>query len=265
MDVKKTVKHGNVEVDALRATCKDAKHPTAKIMSNPITFRIVQITVCVCQAVRDQHAVHTEMMHTKRGSFEFSTSMARGSYEKVLSDTCGFFSSRPCLLQCGFEVPPPQDKAVANDFDWDAFPHKDDNGMAKLMLTLILQILCFRGITSMTYTRGLAKVFFGRVDPTPGIKAATLKYLQSVWEALEWAEGIMHMDSAVVSFLDKLIWPRSDWIRSVLTVLSEYGFKFVPKWLNELLRGLAGAWLLLRFARGSSIHSVIPSGRLSHL
>ena len=137
--------------------------------------------------------------------------------------------------------------------------------MAKLMLTLILQILCFRGITSMTYTRGLAKVFFGRVDPTPGIKAATLKYLQSVWEALEWAEGIMHMDSAVVSFLDKLIWPRSDWIRSVLTVLSEYGFKFVPKWLNELLRGLAGAWLLLRFARGSSIHSVIPSGRLSHL
>ena len=222
MDVKKTVNHGNVEVDALRATCKDTKHLTAKIMSNPITFRIVQITVCVCQAVRDQHAVHTEMMHTKRGSFEFSTSMARGSYEKVLSDTCGSFSSRACLLQCGFEVPPPQDRAVAHDFDWGAFPNKDDNDMAKLMLTLILQIPCFRGITSMTYKRGSAKVFFGLVAPTRGIRAAPLMHLKSVWEALEWAAGRMHMDSAVVNCFNKLIWPRSDWIRSVLIVLSEF-------------------------------------------
>ena len=240
VDAKKTVNHGHVEVDALRATCKDTKHLTAKIMSNPITFRIVQVTVCVCQAVRDQHAVHTEMMHTKRGSFEFSTSMARGSYEKVLSDTCGFFSSRACLLQCGFEVPPPQGKATAQYFDWDAFPHKDDNDMAKLMLTPTLHIICFRGITSMTYKRGLAEVFFGLVDPTPGIKAATLKYLQSVWEGLEWTESIMHMASAVVNRLNKLIWPRSDWIRSVLIVLSELGFNFVSTWLNELLRGLAG-------------------------
>ncbi len=120
--VKKTVTYGHVEVDALRATGTDTKHLTARIMANPITFRIVQITVCVCQAVRDQHAVHTEMMHTKRGSFEFSTSMARGSYEKVLSDTCGFFPSPSCLLECGFKVPPPQDNATANDFGWDAFP-----------------------------------------------------------------------------------------------------------------------------------------------
>ena len=86
----------------------------------------------------------------------------------------------------------------------------------------------------------MCKGCFWLVDPTPGIKAATLKYLQSVWEGLEWTESIMHMASAVVNRLNKLIWPRSDWIRSVLIVLSELGFNFVSTWLNELLRGLAG-------------------------
>ena len=198
VDVKKTVKHGNVEVDALRATCKDTRHLTAKIMSNPITFRIAQITVCVCQAVRDQHAVHTEMMHTKRGSFEFSTSMARGSYERVLSDTCGFSPSRACLLQCGLEVPPPQDKAVANDVDWDAFPHRDDNDMAKLMLTFVLQECCLRGLTALAYTPGLAKVCFGLFDHAPGKSAGTLKPLQPVCESFVCAASLKHLDSAGV-------------------------------------------------------------------
>jgi hypothetical protein len=239
VDIKKSVKTGNVEVDALRSTCKNSKHLTGKIMANALTNRICHLIVLVVGAVRDMHARHTEMMPTKRGSFEFSTSMARGDYEKVLANTCALFSSVACLRKAGFEEPPPPDRAARVGFSWAESGFEDDNVMSTLFLNMIVLTCGYRGITAMTYQFGLPKVFSGLVDRTASVRQNTLRHLQNVWEALAWAERLALVDKDVRSFLFKLVWPRSDWIRSVLIVLSEYEFKHVPTWLSKQLKSLA--------------------------
>lgn len=123
-DIKKTTQHGNVEVDVLRSTCKESMHLVAKVLANCRTYRLVKIIVAWTGPIRKELSECVEMMHTRRGTREYNTTLCVGAYEDVLREVASKLTDRDVLMECGFVEPPPEYIINSVGFSWDDFDHQ---------------------------------------------------------------------------------------------------------------------------------------------
>lgn len=181
-------------------------------------------------AVRPTELAFSEMIKlhkTRRGSVAWACLMARGDYNAELFQVLSQLHSQEAMGKIRFAE-------VSNIEGDEQMAH--EQFLADKFFELVVALSGQRIFTCSLYQLGVPGRFAGLIDESERERALTLKYLQSVFEALEVAERVALKDPWVAGVLKDFQWPKIPWCRYVLLSLWEVGWSRVPADISEQIR-----------------------------
>ena len=235
------VRHSNVEVDALRAASKNQMHLAARIMANERVYHITVIAVELTQPLRTTHGLTVKKLHTPAGRVDFHTSHYLGTYNTELRWVVGAMSSPTLLSRCDFTEPPSAAIAALETHSWDHYPMADENELANCVVRLMRELISHRGLNCLDLERNVPGVFLGLLLDDAAQRESCLARLHHLWDSLHFVERTALTNTTCRSFLRRLVWPCSSWIRGLFLSLLEYDWKFIPEWVVGEIKAWASA------------------------
>ena len=223
-----TMKQAKENLEKQRLKCRNTVQVVTFFLGNRHNRNLSVMLGLLEKPLLELHIDAVERLSTPRGAGQWYAEMASGC-DKAVVGMIKLLQDRSFNCRCG----------LAHRGQGLAEP---EERQARLLGDATLSAL--QGFVGEEYATMVLfycrppEVFAGLLSPDDTHRKEVLKYLKSLWNALEQVEAATSPGDWLRKWLDELLWPTSGVVREVLISLHETSFKSVPPDTLEIIKSI---------------------------
>lgn len=206
-------------VDALRRSCKNNIHMSAKILGTPSIRMLTGMCLFVVRPARLAFGTMLKDVKTQSGCVRWWAAMANKEWIQELLDDVNSLCSEDNIRLARYST-------AEHDVDTNV-----GELCARYHLDFVISTLGCRLVTLTSFSFTLPNYFGALLSEKPMAVDECLRNLAAWWDKLQELEAAGKGNPFFCKFAQGCVWPMLSWCREVLVILSEYDFKEVPEWL----------------------------------